>query len=70
MCCHCGARLNLWDDQFWLDSDDNVICAECAKALDLIACGHCGRIYNENDVIYNDDNGTYYCRSCYNRYAR
>jgi hypothetical protein len=70
MCCHCGTRLSLWDDQFWLDPDDNVVCVECAEALGLVVCGHCGRIHSKNNVIYSDDDHIYYCRDCYNRLVR
>lgn len=59
ICPHCGG---------WHDYEDNISC--CYEARDRIAsCDRCGDdIYEDDDYIYCEDNGNYYCCSnCANR---
>jgi len=60
-CYDCGRRIHM-DDAYWVDCIGAYVCYSCYNH-NYFTCDRCGDIYPNDDRV-EDDNGSYYCRSC------
>lgn len=46
------------------DTNEGLVCSYCRENY-FSYCDNCGEIYHNDNMYYNDDDGEYYCRECY-----
>ena len=62
-CPCCGQRF-VFDDGYYVELADEVICPSCADT-ETAECANCGGLYYKTDMQFDHTTGLYYCKDCY-----
>lgn len=67
----CDCCEEYWtDEHIYTDDWDNCICESCYDRYNYSRCDDCGRILEEGDSYYCEEDGCDYCESCYESHRR
>lgn len=62
-CPCCGQRF-VFDDGYYIEGADEIICPSCADT-DTVECANCGGRYYTSDTYFDHKTGLHYCKDCY-----
>lgn len=62
-CPCCGQRF-VFDDGYYVELADEVICPSCADT-ETAECANCGGLYYKTNMKFDHTTGLYYCKDCY-----
>ena len=63
-CCdNCGEYHTI--DYVYVDDYNNCICNHCFESCCYTICEDCGRILDEGEAFFDNENGCAYCESCF-----
>ena len=67
-CDHCGTWYERETVYSYTTVNDATICQSCKDDY-YVYCNDCEELFHEDDVIYNDRDGYYYCTICYDNHT-